>query len=140
MGNFEGIRTFTGVAGEDFAAGSLHELVAIDGGKIVKADGNHAEANRQWPVGILAVDAAKSGQAVTVVDLDAGGIAKVKTAGVVAQDGILIVSNTPGKADDVANVAALAANQVPFGIALEAAAAANQIISFKVGRFVGPTA
>ena len=139
MATHEGIKTVSLIAGEDFAAGSLHELVAIDGGKVVKADGNHADANRQVPAGILAVDAAKSGDVVPVIDLDAGGIAKVKTNAAVAQDGLLVVSNTPGKADDVANVAALAANQVSFGIALEAAAAANQIISFKVARICGPT-
>ena len=29
-------------------------------------------------------------------------------------------------------------DQIPFGKALEAAAAANQIIEFKIGRFVAP--
>ena len=140
MSTFEGLKTFTLVAGENFAKGSLHEIVAIDGGRAVKADNDHAEENRQLPMGILAVDKADAGEAVTLVDLDAGGIAKVKANAAIAQDALLVVSNTPGRADDVADIAGLGANQTSFGVALEAAAAAGQIISFKVARIVGPNA
>jgi len=138
MATYEGIKILTMLAGEAFAKGSLHELVAISGGRVVKADGDAADLQLRQPVGILAVDAAAVGEAVTIVDLDGGGIAKVKVNAAVAQDAILVASNTPGKADDVAAEGNLAADQVAFGVALEAATAANEIISFKVSRMTAP--
>lgn len=141
MGTYEGIKTITMTAGAAFAAGSLHELLAIDdSGRVVKCDGNAADSNHREPVAILAQDMASAGQAVTVVDLDAGGIALVKAGGAIAAGATLVASNTPGKADDVADVAALAANQMPFGKALEPAAAEDEIVRFKVGRYSAPNA
>ena len=138
MATYEAVKTLTMIAGEDFDADSLYELVALDGGKVVKADGNHSDLNRRVPIGILAVNAAKTDQPVTIIDLDAGGIGKVKANAAIAQDALVVASNTAGKADDVASIAALAADQISIGVALEAASAADEIISFKIGRIVAP--
>ena len=139
MSTHEGIKTVSMIAGVAIAAGSLYELVAINSaGKVVKCDFDGTAVGEREPAGILAQDSAKLNDVVTIIDLDAGGIAKVKVNAAVAAGATLVPSVTAGKADDVAAVGVLAADQVPFGKALEAATAANQIVSFKIGRFAAP--
>ena len=141
MSTYQSIKTVTMIAGEAFAAGSLYELLAIStvaatAGKLVKCDFNNADLGTREPVAILAQDKAAAGDAVTVIDLDGGGIGKVKTNAAVAAGATLVPSTTAGRCDDVASVASVATDVIPFGKALEAAAAANAIIPFKLGRFV----
>ena len=73
-----------------------------------------------------------AGDFVSVIDLEAGGIALVKASGAIAAGRVLVPSTTAGKAGSVANIAGLSSDQMGFGIAMEAASAANEVIKFKV--------
>ena len=104
------------------------ELVTLNAdGQLVKAD-----AATDIVVGIVAAapSAAADGTPVGVALIGAGGILKAKASGAIAAGAILVPTATAGKANDVANRAALAAGQVGIGITLEAATAADEVISF----------
>ena len=72
-----------------------------------------------------------AGDHVTVMDIAAGGIGLVKAQGAISAGELLAAHATDGKADGHAAFTNLASNQSAFGIALEAATAANEIIRFK---------
>ena len=75
-------------------------------------------------IGILAEEpsVAAVGTHVSVALIQSGGILKAKAGSAIAAGGLLILDATDGHVADVANIAALSANQMAFGIALEAAA------------------
>ena len=109
------------IAGEDLR-GDVYELLKIEDdsnvGKVIKVT-----ATTDSPVGILAEDpdsvATTDGVTVPVVLLQ--GIVKVKAGGAVTAGQLLIPDATAGRVIGVANQAALAADVVSVGIAMESA-------------------
>ena len=143
MATYQAVKTLSMEAGEAFAAGSLYELLAISTatgkkGKLVKCESDNTDLGTREPAAILAQDEGKAGEYVTVIPIDGGGIAKVKANAAINAGATLVPSATAGKVDDVASAGSIAADIVVFGKALEAASAANVIISVLLGRFTAP--
>ena len=109
------------IAGEDLR-GDIYELLKIEDdsnvGKVIKVT-----ATTDTPIGILAEDpdsvATTDGMTVPVVLLQ--GIVKIKAGGAVTAGQLLIPDATAGRVIGVANQAALAADVVSVGIAMESA-------------------
>ena len=109
------------IAGEDLR-GDVYELLKLENdsavGKVIKVT-----ATTDSPVGILAEDpdsvATTDGVTVPVVLLQ--GIVKIKAGGAVTAGQLLIPDATAGRVIGVANQAALAADVVSVGIAMESA-------------------
>ena len=143
MAIYENVKTINIEAGEDFAAGSLHEAVAIStasatAGKLLKCDFDATDLGTRQPVGILAVDKADAGTMCTVVDIDGGGIGKCKAGAAITAGQVLIPHTVPGRVTGVTGIGTIAADQAVIGVALEAASAAGVIFSAKLGRMTGP--
>lgn len=140
MSTTQGVRTLSVPAGEDLN-GQLYAPLTIDGnGRYILAD-----AATDVVHAILFMDPKRvtaAGDHVSVMDIHAGGIGLVKAAEAIAVGRILTApaAGNEGGAESVANIAGLVANQSGFGIALEAASAADEIIRFHAGLIAGPTA
>ena len=122
------VKQVTLPAGENLKGDALETLKLNAAGQVVKTDDATDSV-----VGILFMDpdTTKAGDAVPVMLIGGGGIGKVKVANGVAAGDILVPTATAGRADGVTGgVAALAADQSGFGIALEASTSDNQIIEF----------
>ena len=80
-------------------------------------------------IGTISEDppSAEIGTPVSVALVGGGGVLKFKAAGAIAA-GNLIVANADGKVDDVANIAALATNTTAIAVAIQSAAAEDEII------------
>ena len=118
--------------------GAVNELVKVSAeGRVVKTS-----VVTDIAVGVVAESAgrANAGDGVSIAIIGAGGVLKVKAAAAITRGHLLVCHATDGKAAGVANIGALAANQMSFGIALEAATAENEIISFLAMPIAGPTA
>lgn len=122
--SYESTKAVNLIAGEDLR-GDVFELLALenDGGvaKVIKATGPTVTA-----VGILAEeprsDATTDGETVPVVLIAAGGKAMVKAGASITAGQLVIADSTAGRVAGVANIAALAADTMAIGIALESAA------------------
>ena len=107
---------------------AVNELVKVDAnGRIIKTS-----VAADVAVGVIVESASRStvGDGVAIGLIGGGGIMKVKAAAAITRGHLLVCHATDGKASGVANIGALAVDQMAFGIALEAAAAADVIISF----------
>lgn len=126
--SYESTRAVTLIAGEDLR-GDVFELLQFenDGGtaKVIKTT-----AVTDTAIGILAEGpdsaATTDGQAVSVVMIAGGGRAMVKAGGNITA-GQLVVADavTPGRVVGVANIAALVADSMAIGVALESAVAGD---------------
>ncbi len=140
MASYESAKAVNMIAGEDLRD-DLYELLQIedDGGvgKVIKAT-----AVTQVVVGILAEnprsDLTTDGIVVPVVLLQ--GIVKVKAGGTVtAGDAVIVDAGTPGRAVTAANIAAMAADSMAIGIALETVADGEIFEMLAVPLTVGAT-
>ena len=115
----EGIVTFE--AAEDLR-NSNNEAVKLSGARVEKAD-----TAGDAIIGVIAssASAAAVGTPVGVALLNKGGILKVKAQTTIAAGAYLKATTTAGKVDGQSSAAAST-----FGIALDAATAADQVISF----------
>jgi hypothetical protein len=121
MASFENIQSVNMIAGEDLR-GDLHEILQIeddsDVGKVIKAT---AVANTV--IGMLGEDpdsaATTDGQNVPVVLLQ--GIVTVKAGATITAGQLIVPDVTAGRVAGVANAAALAADSMAIGVALESA-------------------
>ena len=147
MSTYEGVKVIGSMkSAVAFPKGSAHKLVGISTaantrGKLVLTDRDAADVGGRTPVGVLALDQTKADEAVTVVDLDGGGIGKVRAAGAIAVGQVLVptaANANVGSVDGVDGPGAIPEDTVAVGIALEAAAAAGEIISFKIARVAAP--
>lgn len=110
------------IAGEDLR-GDLHELLYIendsDVGKVIKTT-----AVTQNPIGVLAEeprsDVTTDGETVSVMLLQ--GVVPMKAGGSVTAGQLVVADVTAGRVIGVANQAALVADSVAVGVALESAA------------------
>lgn len=111
------------IAGEDLR-GDVFEILQVENdggvGKVIKAT---AVANTV--VGILAEDpdstATTDGETVPVALIAAGGVLKVKAGATITAGQLLVPDTTAGRVAGVASAAALAADSMAIGIALESA-------------------
>ena len=122
MASFEAAKAVNLIAGEDLR-GDLHEVLKIEDdanvGKVIKATGL-----TDTIVGILGeeprTDATTDGETVPVVLLE--GIVKVKAGATITAGQLVTVdAGTPGRVAGVADQAALVADGMAIGIALESA-------------------
>lgn len=80
------------------------------------------------------------GENVPVVVVGGGGVGKAVAGSAITAGQLIIPTTTAGKVDGIANIAALIANQMAVGIALEAATADNDVIAVLYMSLSGPTA
>ncbi|UFK26763.1 hypothetical protein [Roseobacter phage RDJL6] len=121
--SYESTRAVTLIAGEDLR-GDVFELLQFenDGGtaKVIKAT-----AVTDTAIGILAEEpdaaATTDGQAVSVVMLAGGGRAMVKAGANITAGQLVVADATAGRVAGVADIAALVADSMAIGVALESA-------------------
>ena len=126
MGSTEAIKLVSLPQGESLVGDFAEALKLNDSGQVVKAT-----AVTDAVIGILAEEpsVATVGVNVSVFIIGGGGIGKVKAGSAITPGQLLVPDATAGRAAGVANVAALAADSMAFGVALEAAAD-GEIVGF----------
>ena len=137
----QNIKTLTMVAGEDLN-GKLYHALSVSSTAAIKGQLEMTDAATDVVAAILYSDPGRTiaaGDVVTVMPIAGGGIGLVKANSAIAAGNLLIPTATDGEVADVANIAALGANQMAFGIALEDAVA-DQIFQFLAMPIAGPTA
>ena len=136
MSNYQGAKVVTLPAGEDLT-GDFAEIVKLNAsGQVVKVT-----AVTDVTIGVLSESAPSSatGQGVAVALIGGGGVLKMKAGGAITAGQLIIPHGTDGRVNGIASIAALAANQMAFGIALSAAAN-GEIFSVLAMPIAGPTA
>ena len=135
MANYQCCKVVSLAAGEDLT-GSFAEALTVDSGRIVKT----ASAT-DVIVGALASEPATSttGAAVAVALIGGGGVLKMKAGASIDAGALIIPSATGGRVEGAADIAALAANQMAVGIALESASDGD-IFEVLAMTIAGPTA
>ncbi|ADK73474.1 hypothetical protein RDJLphi1_gp73 [Roseobacter phage RDJL Phi 1] len=121
--SYESTQAVTLIAGEDLR-GDVYELLQFenDGGvaKVIKVT-----AVTDTAIGILAEEpdaaATTDGQAVSVVMLGSGGRAMVKAGATITAGQLVVADATAGRVAGVADIAALVADSMAIGVALESA-------------------
>lgn len=124
MASYQNVKAVNLIAGEDLRS-DVYEVLQMenDGGvaKVIKAT-----AVTDTIVGILAEnpdpDASTDGKAVPVVLLAAGGVAKVKAGAAITAGQLVVADATAGRVAGVNDIAALVANSMAIGVALQSAA------------------
>lgn len=140
MASSQNVKSVNILAGETLVGAPLAAALSIDNtGRVILA----ASATSVI-VGFLAEqpDQTQStlGENVPVAVIGAGGVGKAVAGGVIALGELIIPTTTAGKVDGAANIAALIANQMAVGVALEAAAAEDDVIEVLYMSVSGPTA
>lgn len=139
--SYESTKAVNLIAGEDLR-GDVFETLTLENdagvAKVIKTT-----AATDVIIGVLAEeprkDATTDGETVPVVLVGAGGRVMMKAAGAITAGQIIVPSTTAGAVAGVANIAALVANQMGVGYALETAAAGD-IFEVLVMPVAGPTA
>ncbi len=111
------------IAGQDLR-GDVFEILQIendsDVGKVIKAT---AVANTV--IGVLAeeprTDATTDGETVPVALISGGGVLRMKAGATITAGQLIVPDTTAGRVAGVANAAALAADSMAIGVALESA-------------------
>ena len=114
MANYQAVKVVSLPAGEDLT-GDFAEIVKLNAsGQVVKVT-----AVTDVTIGVLSESAPSSdtGQGVPVALIGGGGILKVKAGGAITAGQLIIPHGTDGRVNGIANIGALAANQMAFGIA-----------------------
>ena len=125
-------------AGEDLNDALYHALTINASGQVIQTD-----ATTDRVIGSLAENPGRTtvaGDMVAVQLVGKGGVGLVKANAAITAGHLLVPTATDGKVAGVANIAALSANQMGFGIALEAATAADEVIRYLAQVIAGPTA
>jgi hypothetical protein len=124
MASYQNVKAVNLIAGQDLR-GDLYELLSFENdngvAKVIKTTGPTVAA-----IGILAEEpnpaVSTDGLTVPVVLLAAGGVAKVKAGGDITAGQLLVADTDAGRVVGVASIAALAADTMAIGIALESGA------------------
>lgn len=121
MAYFESIKRFTLPANADL---SSYQYYLVD----VNSSGNAAVVASQGAkcVGVLLNDPSEAGAACEIADIAGGGVCKIKAASAITC-GDEVTSSANGRIETAAS------SDVVIGRALEAAAAADIVISVKLG-------
>lgn len=128
MSTTQGVMLASLPAGENLNDQLYEALTLNASGQVVRAD-----AVKEVVVGVLAANPGRTtaaGDMVSVMLIGQGGIGLVKANAAITRGHILIPTTTAGRVAGVANTDAIADGVMGFGIALEAATAANDIIRF----------
>ena len=128
MSTTQGVKTLTMPAAGNLKDKLYHALTINADGRVEEAD-----AATEIVAAIMFIDPNRdtaNDDPVTVMSIAGGGIGLVKASAAIGKGHILVASAVAGKVAGVANIGALADDQMGFGVALEAAAAADQIIRF----------
>ena len=136
MARNESLKVVTLEAGEDLTAGANYTVTMDANGRVVATD-----AVTDVIVGTVVhpPTTAAAGSPVSVALVPGGGIANMIANGAIVRGHLIVPTAVDGKVAGVANIAALVANQMAAGFALEAAVA-NQIFEVLVMPIAGPNA
>ena len=138
MASYQSCKTVSLAAGEDLR-GDIYKALTIDAsGHVIKTvDGT------SHIVGVLAEDPAKerdtTGDAVAVAIIGGGGVLKMKAGADITAGQLIVPDDAAGRVAGAADIAALTADQMAVGVALEAAADGD-VFSVLAQTIVGPTA
>lgn len=129
MSSYNSTRAVDLTVGEDLN-GDVYEALTIDSdGRVVKAS-----ATSDVIIGVLAEDPGRTtvdGVDTVPVDLiGAGGIGQIKAQAAIDAGDFLIPTATAGRVSGVTGLAEIPVDVMACGVALEAATAAGDIISF----------
>lgn len=121
--SYESTRAVTLIAGEDLRS-DVFELLQFENdsgvAKVIKTT-----AVTDAAIGILAEnprsDVTTDGEAIAVVMLAGGGRAMLKAGATITAGQLVVADTTPGRVAGVADIAALVADSMAIGIALESA-------------------
>ena len=144
MATYEGVKTKTMLAGEALNGGSIQLGMAVKAVRHVatkRARVQLADSATDVVIGVLLSkpNVATLGVSVTIGLINGSGKLTGLAGGAISAGEILIPTATDGEMEGVANIAALAANQMGFGIA-EEDAVDGQIFEFLPMFVAGPTA
>ncbi len=119
MANVNAVKAISLPTGEDLRGGFAEALIINSLGQVVKA-----RSAASVIAGALAEEpsAGAVGTSVPVALVGGGGKLKMKAGAAIAAGDLIVASATSGRVAGVANAAALAANRMAVGIALESAA------------------
>ena len=134
MAYHENAKAVTLIAGEDLR-GDIAEALKIDAqGRVIKTT-----AATDVIIGTLAADTPgdSTGKGVPVAVIG-GGVFKMKAGAAITAGQLVVPSATAGRVAGAADIAALTANQMAVGVALEAASEGD-IFSVLVQSIAGPT-
>ena len=137
MSTYQGIKTISLPRGETLV-GDYGEVVKLNAsGQVVKVTavtdtpiGIVAESDTTPPAGVGKITP-EVGSPVSIVDLQAGGIALVKAGAAITANHFVVLHTTDGAVTGAANVGAVTDDNWILGVALEAAAA-GELFSFKI--------
>lgn len=123
MASSQAARAVNLIAGEDLR-GDLFELLQFEDdanvAKVIKTTGVLNAA-----IGVLAeeprTDATTDGEIVPVVMLGSGGVVKMKAGATITAGQLVVADSTAGRVAGVADIAALVADSMAVGIALQSA-------------------
>jgi len=139
MAGTQNTKTVNLVVGEDLNGDFAQALTIDSDGRVIKAS-----AATSVIVGFLAEDPGRTTvdgvDSVPVTLIGGGGVGKAVAVGAITAGNIIIPTTTAGLVDGAANIAALIANQMGVGYALEAATAANDVIEVLMMPVSGPNA
>ncbi len=140
MASSQNTKSVNILAGETLVGAPLAAALSIDAtGRVVEAD-----TATSVIVGFLAEQPDQSqttlGENVAVALVGGGGVGKVVANAAITAGNLIIPTTTAGEVAGAANIAALIANQMAVGIALEAATAQGDIIEVLYMSISGPTA
>ena len=136
MAGTEAIKLVSLPQGESLV-GDFAEVLKINAtGQVIKQ-----AAVTDVVIGVLAEEPSviTVGVHVSVALIGGGGILKAKAGAAITAGQLLVPDATDGRVAGVADIAALVANQMAFGIALESAAD-GEIFEFLAQPIAGPTA
>ena len=136
MARYESLKVVTLEAGEDLTGGANHTVTLAASGRVVATD-----AVTDVIVGTIVhpPTTAAVGSPVSVALVAGGGIINMIANAVITRGHLIVPTAVDGRVAGVANIAALAANQMAAGFALEAAVA-DQIFEVLVMPIAGPNA
>ena len=136
MANYQCCKVVSLPSGEDLTGSFAEALTVGSSGRVVRTTGA-----TDVIVGALASEpsTATTGAAVPVALVGGGGVLKMRAGAAIDAGALIVPSATAGRVEGVADIAALSADQVAAGFALEAAADGD-IFEVLAMTIAGPTA
>ena len=136
MANYQSCKTVSLPAGEDLTGDFAEVLTINSSGQVIKTSSATGVI-----VGALAEEPSTTttGVAVSVAVIGGGGVLKMKAGATITAGQLIVPDATVGRVAGVADIAALAADQMAVGMALEGASEGD-IFSVLAQTIAGPTA
>ena len=136
MANYQSCKIVSLPAGEDLTGDFAEVLTINSSGQVIKTSSATSVI-----VGALAEEPSTTttGVAVSVAVIGGGGVLKMKAGATITAGQLIVPDATVGRVAGVADIAALAADQMAVGMALEGASDGD-IFSVLAQTIAGPTA